>query len=104
MSEVQKVDLRDTVAHVMMYKVGKIDYSFCNCCCVVKFQHRGVERAYTAYKRLKIMIVVVLVINIGLQFALSVLDMKFNSSLYEDMPVSKIIDQRNEVDLPLMSV
>ena len=104
LTEMERLDLRERVANVMMYKVGKIDYSFCNCCCVVNFRGMGIQRAMTAYKRLKIMIVVVLVINIGLQLALSILDMRFNNSLEPDMSVQSIIDQRNKVDFPIMGV
>ena len=65
----------------MLYKVGKIDYSFCNCCCVARFAEKGVDYAAAAYKRLKIYIVVVLVLNLGIQLAITILDSRFINSL-----------------------
>ena len=58
----------------MLYKVGKIDYSFCNCCCVAKFANKGFAYAKKAYNRLKMYIYAALVLNLGVQAVLTTYD------------------------------
>lgn len=48
------------------------------------------------------MIGIVLIINVVVQIVLSSFDLSF--TLYANMPVSDILNQRNRVDFPLMSV
>ena len=88
----------------MLYKVGKIDHSFCNCCCVAKFANKGVAYAKAAYNRLKMYIYVALVLNLAVQAVLTTMDQRFEASLYRNMPVDEIFDHRNRVDFPLMGV
>ena len=58
----------------MLYKVGKIDYSFFNCCCVSRFTKKSPEIAEKRYKLLKFFIVAFLVIILGLELSLTVKD------------------------------
>lgn len=94
MSEADKTDLKETVFKVMLYNRGKIDYSLCfnSKCCVSSFTRKGPDGAFSSYKLLKFTIIIVLLINVAVQTALSVLDIKFNNSLYANMPVQDIID------------
>ena len=66
LTDAQVEELQTTIYRAMLYKVGKIDYSFANCCCVRRFTRQTPEYAEKLYKRLKIFIVVVLALSLGL--------------------------------------
>ena len=76
-SDLNDAEIADITAEIykaMLYKVGKIDYSLCGCCCVTRFDRKGTTYAEKSYKRLKLYITIVLIINLGLQLALTILD------------------------------
>ena len=104
LSPAQEKDLHRIIYQAMLYKVGKIDTSLCGCCCVTRFTKRGTFYAERVYNRFKIYILIVLVINVAVQLALTILDQSFEASLYPGMPVEKIIEHRNKVDFPLMAL
>jgi hypothetical protein len=58
----------------MLYKVGKIDYSFFDCCCVSRFTKKTPEVAEKRYKLLKFFIVALLVVFLGLELTLTIKD------------------------------
>lgn len=58
----------------MLYKVGKIDYSFFDCCCVSRFTKKTPEVAEKRYKLLKFFIVSLLVVFLGLELTLTIKD------------------------------
>ena len=100
----QEDELADTIYRAMLYKVGKIDNSLCNCCCINDFSKKRPDHAYKIYSRSKFFIIANLVFNFLVQIALTVMDQRFEGQLYVGMPVSEILDHRNNVDFPLMSV
>ena len=61
----------------MLYKVGKVYHVFGKCCCVTKFEGRGPFYGEQVYRRCKIYIYIVLVINLLIQVAMSVFDQRF---------------------------
>ena len=88
----------------MLYKVGKLDHSLCNCCWVTKFARKGLLYGEKVYERNKKAIFGILVLNLITQTVLTVLDQRFENQLYKDMPVDDILTHRNRVDFPLMAI
>ena len=74
LSPQKEEELHKLIYQAMLYKVGKIDYSLCDCCCVAQFRRKGLAYAEKAYKRCKIYILVVMIFNVGVQLALTILD------------------------------
>ena len=75
----------------MLYKVGKLDHSLCNCFCVQSFVRKGFNTGASVYARTKKLILAVLIINLLLQLTLTILDQSFENDLYTNMPVSEIL-------------
>lgn len=72
-----ETDLQATIYRALLYKVGKIDHSFCKCCCMTKFRGRGPHFAEQLYKNLKLYIYIMLFVNVLIQLALTTLDQRF---------------------------
>ena len=87
LTEKQEQELEDLVQRAMLYKVGKIDHSLCNCCCVSKFQGKGLYYGQKMYNRQKWLIMGVIILNLALQLTLTTLDQRYENTLYANMPV-----------------
>ena len=103
LNDEQQEDLEREIFNAMLYKVGKIDYSLCNACCISRFNHKGPQYAEKSYNRLKFTIMLVIVLDLALQVVLTVLDMRFQDSLHDDMQISTIMDHSTHEDIPIMA-
>ena len=102
LNDEQTRDLEREIFNAMLYKVGKIDYSFCNACCIARFNNKGPTYAEKAYNRLKFAIMAIIIFNAVIQLALTIIDMQFNADVHDDMLVSTILDHSTKRDIPLM--
>ena len=76
-TEEMENELQETIYRAMLYKVGKIYHALGKCCCVTKFQGRGPYFGEKAYKKAKMYIYAVLVINLIIQVAMTTMDQRF---------------------------
>ena len=100
----QEQELVSMIFQAQLYKLGKIDQSLGLCDCAKRFNGLGVVQAVKIYYRKQVAITIVLLINVVVQLVLTIEDQMFESTFTEVMAVNDIIDHRNKVDFPLMSV